>query len=329
MRARAMNSTEKILIASSSFDEATWGPIASAIEARGYETVIFEADKVALGSTTFEISLSNHDGLEVYYAGNRFCLDAIQAAWYRRTSFIADTAQDASQQLAIDSERKAAQMAMWASITDAKWLNSPENIQRANRKISQLDRAQSIGFTIPTTVVANEWRAINDALPEKIIYKSSYPLLYEAREVRSLFTTAFDNDPTKLPQARNPFPGIWQNHLDKAREWRITVVGDDFFDAAIYTADDAKDDWRKHQNTQSKVTFRHEAFPDDVKEKCLTYLDSYNLRFGAFDFVESYDGEITFLECNPNGQFMWIEHELGLPISDAITSTLIRIAKEN
>ncbi len=42
---------------------------------------------------------------------------------------------------------------------------------------------------------------------------------------------------------------------------------------------------------------------------------------GAFDFIENEDG-ITFLECNLNGQYLWLEEDLGLPISEAIADEL-------
>jgi glutathione synthase/RimK-type ligase-like ATP-grasp enzyme len=107
------------------------------------------------------------------------------------------------------------------------------------------------------------------------------------------------------------------------------VVGDTVFDAAIYTSPDAKDDWRKHQLYEDMVEFRKDTFPDDQKEKCIQYLAALGLRYGAFDFIENPDGENIFLECNPNGQFMWLEHKLGLPISNAIASELVKIAKNN
>ena len=106
------------------------------------------------------------------------------------------------------------------------------------------------------------------------------------------------------------------------------MIGDESFDAAIYTSADAKDDWRKHQNMHGMVTFSRESFPENQKEKCHIFLGKLGLRFGAFDFIEDDAGEITFLECNPNGQFMWLEHQLGMPISAAIAHELIQISKD-
>ena len=118
----------------------------------------------------------------------------------------------------------------------------------------------------------------------------------ETDDLKMVYTTPLRN-PDQLPTAGNPFPGLWQPQIPKSREWRITVVGDETFDAAIYTSDAAKDDWRKHQGDQSKVEFRSESFPDDEKEKCMQFLGRAGLRFGAFDFIE----ELELLEVDAVG----------------------------
>ena len=35
------------------------------------------------------------------------------------------------------------------------------------------------------------------------------------------------------------------------------------------------------------------------------------------------DGRYVFLEINPNGQWLWIQDETGLPIADALCTTLM------
>jgi hypothetical protein len=45
------------------------------------------------------------------------------------------------------------------------------------------------------------------------------------------------------------------------------------------------------------------------------------LRFAAMDFVVTPDGEWWF-QCNPNGQWAWIEAETALPITAALADAL-------
>lgn len=318
---------KNILIASCTLDEATYGPVVSQLNKHGYEVVVFEADKVAEGTIPFSVKVDSDLGTTIQYNESQLALDSLGAAWYRRAEHFYGTSD--TKNLTIDAERTALQSGVWNLIPDNTWLNTPKLMPAANKKLVQLDVAVIVGFQIPKTVITNQWRPIHEELPEDIIYKSSNPLFYDDEKVLTMFTTPFQNAHGKLPVNRNPFPGIWQEQLSKSREWRITAVGDETFDVAIYTSDQAKDDWRKHQLDPKMVEFRHEVFPNNLREKCIKYLGEFGLRFGAFDFIEDEDGKITFLECNPNGQYMWLEEALDLPIACAITDELIKIAKEH
>ena len=48
----------------------------------------------------------------------------------------------------------------------------------------------------------------------------------------------------------------------------------------------------------------------------------FGLSFGAFDFVVTPEGRWVFLECNPAGQYGWLEGHTGLPITEAVAGTL-------
>jgi hypothetical protein len=319
------SANKSILIASSSIDQYSWEPVASSLTSRGYDVTVYEADKVAQGIVPLEVSVSDDMGLKVVYDGNRFDPGGVDAAWYRRSTLISTTIErDRARQIGLDGERKIIQ----AAIPDSSWLNSPENIRRAEQKITQLALAHELGFFIPSTIASNRWLAILDTLPEDIVFKISYiyALYCEPDDMRTVYTTPLKNNPEGLPMQGNPFPGLWQSNVPKAREWRVTIVGDETFDAAIYTGDAAKDDWRRHADSPGQVEFRAESFPDDQKERCFQYLGRFGLRFGAFDFIEEPDGRITFLECNANGQYKWLENGLGFPISEAITNELAAIA---
>jgi hypothetical protein len=55
-------------------------------------------------------------------------------------------------------------------------------------------------------------------------------------------------------------------------------------------------------------------------------MDSFGLNFASLDMIVTPDGEFVFLELNPNGQWLWLEYELGLPLvasmADLLTSNL-------
>jgi D-alanine-D-alanine ligase-like ATP-grasp enzyme len=64
-----------------------------------------------------------------------------------------------------------------------------------------------------------------------------------------------------------------------------------------------------------------------VEEKLLRLMDYFNLNYGAADFIVTPEGRHVFLEVNPAGEFFWLEHRPGLPISAAIADVLLGLAK--
>lgn len=64
--------------------------------------------------------------------------------------------------------------------------------------------------------------------------------------------------------------------------------------------------------------------PPEITASLFAYLDSFGLVFGAFDFAVTDHGEWIFLECNPSGQWAWLEDETGLPMVAAFADLLER-----
>ncbi|MNJ78669.1 hypothetical protein D3C77_764810 [compost metagenome] len=50
-------------------------------------------------------------------------------------------------------------------------------------------------------------------------------------------------------------------------------------------------------------------------------MKSLQIDFGAFDFIKSGD-DFYFLEVNPNGQWLWLEVNLGISNSSSIIQLL-------
>lgn len=321
-----MTKKGSILVASSSEDLVNNKHVVGILRDRGFHVIHYEADKVVSGEAEVQIVLKD-SGLSMTYDGEALNGNLIAAAWYRRPDiFFRKALADSGKQLGLEKEYRSFQDVIWNNIPEEKWLNSPLRMSLGTRKLTQLERAQELGFKVPPTVASNRWPVIKEALPgEKIIQKVEFGALFINNRQHIFPTTPFSKN--KLPDS-SPLPGIWQPFLNKKREWRITLVGEKCFDAAIYTNQGAKDDWRLQQHDREKVIFKAEPFPADLKEKCFAYLKSYGLKYGAFDFIETEDGDIYFLELNTNGQYGWLEDQLGLPISEAISEELIKIATE-
>ena len=318
-----------ILIASNSLDQATTQPVMQQLNKRGYSPLLFATDKIARCQIPFCVRMSNAQKPCVEYDGHVLDLADVGAAWYRRpTTFKNNKADEEVDKGRYDSlldEYVQLQKYVWAGIPQHRWLNSLDVIHAADDKLSQLALARNLGFLIPDTVVSNQWQKVVALPADPLVLKMPRGLLAANGGTKALYTTIIPNNARSLPLHSAPYPGIWQAYITKKREWRITVVGDRTFDMAIYTAEQAKHDWRRHQ-ASSAVVFKKETFPGDLQRNCVRMTKQLGLRYGAFDFVEKPNGDIIFLEVNPNGQYAWVEKELHLPISEAIADELAAIA---
>ena len=75
-------------------------------------------------------------------------------------------------------------------------------------------------------------------------------------------------------------------------------------------------------NERSRTATLPSHAPVELSEQCLSLLDHLGLAYGALDFVLGNDNQYTFLEVNPNGEWLWLEDKLDYPISDEIADWL-------
>jgi glutathione synthase/RimK-type ligase-like ATP-grasp enzyme len=119
-------------------------------------------------------------------------------------------------------------------------------------------------------------------------------------------------------------PCLFQEYVPKKVELRVTVIGDELFVAEIGSQERAEAlvDWR---GDVADIPFRVAELPPPVAEKCLALVRGYGLNFSAMDLIVTPDDRYVFLENNPNGQFIFVEHKLPeLAMTDALAACLIR-----
>lgn len=319
------------LIASNSQDWTTFRSVKEELEHHGKDVVLYNCDQVANGEVVMSHKLSAQGKVSIRYADCTFHPEEVEAAWHRRAElFDQDDKTDQLKNTYLNKQRKETQDALWYSIPADRWLNAPLNMQSShNNKSLQMELATSLGMAVPRTIVSNSWGEIFSFLgSEEIVLKMPFGMFYEQQKNRFLATTIVKmSDREKLAKTM-PFPGIWQEYIPKKREWRVTVVGEKSFSAAIYTNTESRDDWRKHQFNAKLVQFKAEKIPPSISDACVALLRKLGLGYGAFDFIEKPDGTFVFLEVNTNGQYQWLVEELKLPIPQAIAQQLMAIASK-
>jgi glutathione synthase/RimK-type ligase-like ATP-grasp enzyme len=116
-------------------------------------------------------------------------------------------------------------------------------------------------------------------------------------------------------------PTMFQRLVEKVADIRVTMVSQRVFAVAIRVPPGAPLDFR--DTDPNACTYEiFDLRPDDIR-RCVGFMEHYGLRFGAFDFALGQDGDLVFFECNPNGQWGWIEAHSGLPITAAVVDLLL------
>ncbi len=256
-------------------------------------------------------------------------IDSISVAYFRRPAISQLKDVHGVYRDYVRAEWNAFLKALYASIGD-RWFSHPNNILLAEDKPRQLRLAYKIGFNVPETIITNDIEAAKEINGDlALVAKPLKQALIEADDFEKVIFTSSIGSLTDRDRASiSVCPVIFQRHIPKAVDIRVTVVGDRVFAVAIHSqeSEETKVDWRRGSNPR----LHHEVIdlPDDVADKCVQIVQSQFLRFGAVDLVRDLEGKHWFLECNPNGQWAWIENRTGLPIASAITDEMLKLANK-
>ncbi|RSO15391.1 ATP-grasp ribosomal peptide maturase [Streptomyces sp. WAC 06725] len=206
-----------------------------------------------------------------------------------------------------------------ASLPGCLYVNHPHRIGDAEFKPSGLAAAASCGFRLPPTLITSDPEAARTFIKEHgpVIYKPLSTPLYRIDGVSCTVevaeVTAEEIDDTVAGTAH-----LFQRRVDKAADVRVTVIGEHVFCVRI---DSGLLDWRTDYEA---LTYTVVQPPPGVPQALAAYLDHFRLVFGAFDFAVDRQGRWWFLECNPSGQWAWLEPETGLPMVAAMADLLER-----
>lgn len=206
-----------------------------------------------------------------------------------------------------------------AALPGCLYINHPHRIGDAEFKPSGLAAAVEAGFDVPPTLVTSAPDAARAFVKRyaPVIYKPLYNPVYLVDGVSSVVevaeVAAEDVDDRVAGTAH-----LFQRLVPKTADVRVTVIGARTFCVRI---DSGLLDWR---TDYSRLTYTPVEPPPGIERALHRYLDHFGLVFGAFDFCVGEDGRWWFLECNPSGQWYWLETETGLPMCAALADLLER-----
>jgi RimK-like ATP-grasp domain len=276
-------------------------------------------------SVSIEIAEGRVHG-ELRNSDGRVGFDDICAAWFRRSGNLYEnrltiTSEKLENYVKIQSQGTLSAL---CSSLQTLWVSHPLALRRAEVKALQLIEASRAGLRIPHTLISNDpGRATAFVEGMGDADCAIKPLLAvgvtdEQGGFRMPLTAMLPRGHSLASVALAPT--ILQPYVEKAFELRCVVIGDKIFASKMDTQADEK----------SRIDSRggdpdHEAFdlPDEVEAALHRVMDSFGLNFASLDMIVTPDGEFVFLELNPNGQWLWLEYELGLPLVATMADLLM------
>ncbi|MBP7687774.1 MAG: hypothetical protein KA765_07695 [Thermoflexales bacterium] len=278
------------------------------------------------------IDMCLDDSKQIEWSGslNGHNISSVRSIWYRRPGRPKSTDGRMKGPLArLAEEEMRSLLQNIYRIVDCPILPRPSADREADYKLLQLKVAASIGFKVPRTYISNNESSLLSIPADMGFFcikaLSAFHWYGDSTAEYALRSARVSRaDLLDASASMTLCPTVIQEYVEKRYEWRITVVGRKVFACRIdsQSVAGAREDWRiVDANSVPHEMLRVEPALESL---LFSYLDLFQLSYGAFDFIEQVNGEFVFLECNPNGQWLWIENLTGAPISKAIAEYLLR-----
>ncbi len=259
-------------------------------------------------------------------------LKNLKVAWLRKPDFdfILNLPMTTEVREFIVSETKSFINILY-SIPSIKWINNPFVSNSSKVKFQQLLLASKMGIKIPKTLITTQPEKAKDFFiecNETILLKSIYSgnITIDGRNQGILSKKLTKNDFYKNYKNISINPTQLQEYIEKAYELRITVIEEKVFAIKIDSQvnEETKIDWRLHTKMNPHTIFN---LPNKIENFCINFLKKQGLIYGALDFIVTPNNEYVFLENNPFGQYLWLENETGIPLTEEIVNLLVKNMK--
>lgn len=208
----------------------------------------------------------------------------------------------------------------------ALWCNHPSRVADAAYKPVQLARAAACGLTVPDTVITNDPAEVAEfAAAGPTVTKLVGGMALEENGVRkNVFTRLLTPEDLADLRGIEHTTHLFQRWVPKEREARVIVIGDRLTAAAITAGSEAAHvDYR---TDYPSLSYELITPPDDVAKGIRRLMTAFGLVYAAWDFVITPSGEWVMLEVNPAGQYGFIEHATGVPLTAHLADLLTGVA---
>ena len=239
--------------------------------------------------------------LPAVHGGNVDVRD-LEVVWFRRCfapQVLLDHVTETSHRELISEHSSNALLGVLLSSFRGRWISEPTATRGAENKLVQLRAARRAGMTVPRTLDSND--------PESI------------REFcEALFAQQISAGHLVSDECLRMCPAIYQEYVPGDQHVRVHIFGEEVLAVLMETADL---DWRITLDVHCRAV----ELDGSTEAGLRRVLRLLNLRMGIFDL--KLNGTVpTFLEVNPQGQYLFVEALSGLPLTGAMAGFLRREA---
>ena len=207
-----------------------------------------------------------------------------------------------------------------------RWMNDPERTYRAESKVRQLSAAGRAEFDVPRTLLTCNRDDAQSFTSEfgPCIVKSVATAFWEFSDQSFVFTADAEDALVADAESWQAQPVFVQERIDGSHDARLFVIGGYVLGAYRRRA---SLDWR----TDPDVAWARWEPDRETAKRAVSFARELGLDYGAFDFIlgsNAYPGPV-FLECNPAGEFGFLDDVLDRQPSRMIGRLLARLASDD
>lgn len=263
-----------------------------------------------------------------FESGKVLDLTKIKSVWYRRpVSPSTNLVLSKAEQDFVEAESRSALLGLWRTL-DCFWVSQPDKIREAENKLEQLERAESVGFKIPRTLVTNDPVSVHNFLEKcdgRIIAKPICEShIYTPDGMKLIYSNLVTTEHKDLIPLVKYSPVIFQEYVPKKVEIRVNVFGRNVFATEIHSQESVREyvkhDWRR--GASKDILHKPHLLSKNIESICMKIVDTYRLEFATLDLILTPSDDYYFLEMNPNGQWAWIEPLTKQPLRQSIIDLL-------
>lgn len=254
-------------------------------------------------------------------------LAAVRSIWFRSpTTFQFPRELSATERRHAHTEAKLGLGGVLASLP-VLWVNHPSRLADASYKPAQLAAAAQHGLHVPPTLVTNEEHAVRRFATEseggqiltKMLGASS---ITEEGSRKIAFTRLISSADLMDLRGVGVTAHQFQHWVPKKFDARLISAGERQFAFSIEAGN--AESYVDFRYDYSALTYERIDVPTAVRRGVRRFMAHFQLTYGAFDFVVSPDDRWTFLECNPGGQYGWLEAATDAPLTASLAELLAK-----